>query len=74
MGERVEDRDQAVDGVKGEGGDGSDVAGAEESGLQQEEEEEADAGIRECKGAVVACLQSAVSGVGSVGGRVQRAG
>ena len=52
----VEDGDQAVDGVEGEGGDGGDVAGAEEGGLQEEEEEEADSGVGEVEGAVVAGL------------------
>lgn len=31
--ERVEDRDEAVDGVEGERADGGDVAGGEEGGL-----------------------------------------
>ena len=52
MREGVEDRDQAVDGVKGEGGDGRDIANREEGGLDQVEEEEGDAGVGEGQGAV----------------------
>ena len=39
LGEGVEDRDEAVDSVEGEGGDGGDVAGGEEGRLEEEEEE-----------------------------------
>lgn len=47
LGEWVEDRDEAVDGVEGEGGDGGDVAGGEEGGLEEVEEEKGDAGVGE---------------------------
>ena len=52
LGEGVEDRDEAVDGVEGEGGEGGDVAGGEEGGLEEVEEEEGDAGVGEGEGAV----------------------
>lgn len=55
LGERVEDREEAVDGVEGEGGEGGDVAGGEESGLEEVEEEEGDAGVGEGEGAVWGC-------------------
>ena len=45
--EGVKDGDQARDAVEGEGGNGGDVAGAEEGGLEEEEEEEGDAGVGE---------------------------
>jgi hypothetical protein len=70
----VEDGDQAVDGVEGEGGDRGDVAGAEEGGLQEEEEEEADAGVGEGEGAVDAGLEGAVAGVGGCCGGGKRVG
>lgn len=47
LGEGVEDGDEPGDAVEGEGGDGGDVAGAEEGGLEEEEEEEGDAGVGE---------------------------
>ncbi len=47
LGEGVEDGDEPVDGVEGEGGDGRDVAGGEEGGLEEVEEEEGDAGVGE---------------------------
>lgn len=47
-----EDGDEAVDGVEGEGGNGGDVAGGEEGGLQQVEEEEGDAGVGEGEGPI----------------------
>ncbi len=43
--EGVEDGEQPVDGVEAEGGDGRDVAGGEEGGLEQVEEEEGDAEV-----------------------------
>ena len=52
LGERVEDGDEAVDGVEGEGGDGGDVAGGEEGGLEEIEEEEGDASVGEGEGSV----------------------
>lgn len=52
LGEGVEDGDEAVDCVEGEGRDGGDVAGAEEGALQEEEEEEGGAGVGEGEGAV----------------------
>lgn len=45
LGEGVEDRDEPVDGVEAEGGDGRDVAGGEEGGLEEVEEEEGDAHV-----------------------------
>lgn len=53
LGEGVEDWDEAVDGVEGEGGEGGDVAGGEEGGLEEVEEEEGDAGVGEGEGAVL---------------------
>lgn len=55
LGEGVEDWDEAVDGVEGEGGEGGDVAGGEEGGLEEVEEEEGDAGVGEGEGAVLRC-------------------
>lgn len=56
LAEGVENGDEAVDAVEGERGDGGDVAGAEEGGLQEEEEKEGDAGVGEVEGAVVVGL------------------
>lgn len=53
LGEGVEDWDEAVDGVEGEGGKGGNVAGGEEGGLEEVEEEEGDAGVGEGEGAVL---------------------
>lgn len=72
MGKGVEDWDQSVDGVEAEGGDGSDVASAEEGGLQEKEEEEADAGVGEGEGAVGGGLQGVVASCGGVHGRRER--
>ncbi len=66
LGEGVEDGNEAVDGVEGEGGEGGDVAGGEEGGLEEVEGEEGDAGVGEGEGAVW------VGGVG--GGGVQLRG
>ena len=55
MGERVEDWYEAVDGVEGEGGDGGDVAGGEEGGLEEVEEEQGNAGVGEGEGSVLGC-------------------
>ena len=55
MGEGVEDRYETVDGVEGEGGDGGDVAGGEEGGLEEIEEEKGDAGVGEGEGTVLRC-------------------
>ena len=52
LGEGVEDGYEAVDGVEREGGEGGDVAGGEEGGLEEVEEEEGDAGVGEGEGAV----------------------
>ena len=52
MGEGVEDGDEAVDGVEREGGNGGDVAGGEEGGLEEEEEGEGGAEVGEGEGAV----------------------
>lgn len=52
LGEGVEDGDEAVDAVEGEGGDGGDVAGGEEGGLDEVEEEEGGADVGEGEGAV----------------------
>ena len=56
---RIKDRNEPVHGVEGEGGDGGLVAGAEEGGLEEKEEEEGDTGIAQRKDAVgvgIACL------------------
>lgn len=53
LGEGVEDGYETVDGVEGEGGEGGDVAGGEEGGLEEVEEEEGDAGVGEGQGAVL---------------------
>lgn len=50
MTEGLEDGDQAEDSVEGEGGDGGDVAGAEEGGVREVKEEEGDAGVGEVEG------------------------
>lgn len=55
LGEGVEDWDEAVDGVEGEGSEGGDVAGGEEGGLEEVEEEEGNAGVGEGEGAVLRC-------------------
>lgn len=55
MGEGVEDGYETVDRVEGEGGEGGDVAGGEEGGLEEVEEEEGDAGVGEGEGAVLGC-------------------
>ena len=55
LGERVEDWYEAVDGVEGEGGDGGDVAGGEEGGLEEVEEEQGYAGVGKGEGAVLRC-------------------
>lgn len=52
LGERVEDGDEPVDGVEGEGGYGGDVTGGEKGGLEEVEEEEGDAGVGEGEGSV----------------------
>lgn len=52
MRERVEDRDEPVDGVEGEGRNGGDVTGGEEGGLKEKEEEEGGAELAEGEGAV----------------------
>lgn len=52
LGERVEDGDEAVDGVERKGGDGGDVSGGEKCGLEEEEEEESGAEVGEGEGAV----------------------
>lgn len=51
MGEGIEDRYKAVDRVKGEGRDGGDVSCREEAGLEEEEEEESGAHVREVQAA-----------------------
>ena len=55
MGEGVENRYETVDGVEREGGDGGDVAGREECGLEEVEEEKGDAGVGKGEGAVLRC-------------------
>lgn len=50
MTEGLEDRDQTEDSVEGEGGDGGDVAGAEEGRVGEVKKEEGDAGVREVEG------------------------
>lgn len=69
LGERVEDGDEPVDGVKGERGDGGDVAGGEEGRLEEVEEEEGDAAVGEGEGpvgglAVAICGGSGIFGRG----------
>lgn len=56
MAEGVEEGDEAIDAIEGKGGDGGDVAGAEEGGLQEKEEEEGNASVGEVEGAVVVGL------------------
>lgn len=51
--EGVEDGEEAVDRVEGEGGQGGDVARGEEGGLEEVEEEEGDAGVGEGEGPVL---------------------
>lgn len=48
----VEDGDETVDGVEREGGDGGYVAGGEEGGLDEEEEEDCWSEVRERERAV----------------------
>ncbi len=52
MGEGIKDRDEAVDTIKGERGEGGDVAGGEEGGLEEVEEEEGGPDVGESEGAV----------------------
>lgn len=47
MGEGVENWDEAVDGVEGEGGYGGDVAGGKKCGLKEKKEEEGWAEVSE---------------------------
>ena len=58
MGEGVKDGDQAVDGVERKGGDGGDVAGGEEGGLDEVEEEErgSEVGDGQRTGCVDCCM------------------
>lgn len=53
LGEGVEDGEEPVDRVEGEGGQGGDVARGEEGGLEEVEEEEGDAGVGEGEGPVL---------------------
>lgn len=63
--ERIEDGDQAVDRVKGKGGDGGDVSGAEKGRLEKEEKEKGDTGIRGVEDAITPAAHTA-----GFGGRV----
>lgn len=74
MAERVEDGDEAVDGIEGEGGYTGDVSGGEERGLQEEEEEQRDASVGEGESAVIARLQGGFAVFGSGSGRCEGAG
>ena len=56
MGKGIENRDEAIDGVKGEGGYGGDITSAEEGRLEQKEKDQGGAEIGSREGAGGSCV------------------
>lgn len=72
LGKGVEDRDEAGHGVETEAGYGGDVARGEEGGLEEEKEEERNAGIGQRKCSVIPFLDCSQALCGRAESRLER--